>query len=96
LIDKVNDAAKEDNCVKRTEDTENETDSESNSVRVLNQTNTESKKRSVHYLKNNAELKETKETTFLKRITASLDLDLLRDRRYIAIVLGKYPTNSLK
>jgi len=86
LIDKVNDAAKE--------DTENETDSESNSVRGLNETNTESKKRSVHCLRNDAESNEIKETTFLGRVAANLDLDLLRDRRYIAIVLGKYRTNT--
>jgi len=95
-MDKDNDTAKEGNYVKRTEDTENETDSESSPVRALNQTNTKSKRCSVHCLKNNAESKKTEETTFLKRVAASLDLDLLRDRHYVAIVLGKYQMNSLK
>lgn len=71
-----------------TEDVENEADF--NSVRLLNETNVEEKRHSIHPLENNnAESKEHGKTTFLKRIATSLDLDLLRDRRYIAIALGK-------
>lgn len=39
-------------------------------------------------------VKESRQTSYLRKIIANMDLDLLRDNRYVAIVLGRLRTSK--
>ncbi|XP_020283468.1 monocarboxylate transporter 6-like isoform X1 [Pseudomyrmex gracilis] len=57
--------------------------------RLLNEENSEETEQPNNRVKNKTELKkEDGRISFLKTIATTLDLDLLRDNRYIAVVLG--------
>lgn len=58
--------------------------------RLLNEEDAEKEKQLNHCLENSkAKMNKNGKTSFLKNIATNLDLDLLRDSRYTAIVLGK-------
>lgn len=70
---------------------DNEANVENNAVqcRLLNEGNTEEERRSNHQPESNeTEVKENRQASFLRKIITNMDLDLLRDNRYLAIVLG--------
>lgn len=72
--------------------TENETCLENNSVqcRLLNEENIHEEEQPNYRMENrNAELKENGKISFFRKVATNLDLDLLRDNRYIMIVLGR-------
>ncbi|KAG5307764.1 MOT1 protein, partial [Pseudoatta argentina] len=85
LMDKITNILKEENsCV-------DETNVENNAIqcRLLNKRNAEEEKQPNYCPENSeTEVKRNKQTSFLKKIVTNMDLDLLRDNRYIAIVLG--------
>ncbi|KYQ56363.1 Monocarboxylate transporter 1 [Trachymyrmex zeteki] len=85
LIDKTTNIPKEENsCI-------DETNVENNAVqcRLLNKRNAEKEREPNHRPDNSeTEVKRNRQTSFLKKIVTNMDLDLLRDNRYIAIVLG--------
>ncbi|XP_018046011.1 PREDICTED: monocarboxylate transporter 13-like isoform X2 [Atta colombica] len=84
LMDKIVNISKEENsCVDKT-NVENAIQ-----CRLLNKRNAEEERQSNYYFENSeTEVKRNKQTSFLKKIVANMDLDLLRDNHYIAIVLG--------
>ncbi|KAG5315825.1 MOT1 protein, partial [Acromyrmex insinuator] len=85
LIDKITNISKEENsCIDKT-------NVENNAIqcRLLNKRNAEEEKQPNYCPENSeTEVKRNKQTSFLKKIVTNMDLDLLRDNRYIAIVLG--------
>ncbi|KYN13878.1 PREDICTED: uncharacterized protein LOC108766313 [Trachymyrmex cornetzi] len=85
LMDKTTNISKEENsCVDKTS-------VENNAVqcRLLNKRNAEEERQPSYCPENSeTEVKRNKQTSFLKKIVTNMDLDLLRDNRYIAIVLG--------
>ena len=83
-MDKIINISKEENsCVDKT-NVENAIQ-----CRLLNKRNAEEERQSNYYFENSeTEVKRNKQTSFLKKIVANMDLDLLRDNHYIAIVLG--------
>ncbi|KAG5332235.1 MOT9 protein, partial [Acromyrmex heyeri] len=85
LMDKITNILKEENsCVDKT-------NVENNAIqcRLLNKRNAEEEKQPNYCPENSeTEVKRNKQTSFLKKIVTNMDLDLLRDNRYIAIVLG--------
>lgn len=58
--------------------------------RLLDEEDVEKERQSNHRHLENSEMRENKNrgTSFLKKIATNLDLDLLHDNCYIAIVLG--------
>ncbi|XP_018400270.1 PREDICTED: monocarboxylate transporter 9-like isoform X1 [Cyphomyrmex costatus] len=84
LIDKTTDISKEENS------SVDEANVENNAVQLLlNERNVEEERQPNCRPENSErEVKKDKQTSFLKRIVTNMDLDLLRDNRYIAIVLG--------
>lgn len=58
--------------------------------RLLDEEDAEKERQSNHRHLENSEMRENKNrgTSFLKKIATNLDLDLLHDNCYIAIVLG--------
>jgi len=88
-MDKITNVSKEENsCVDKT-------NVENNAVQcqLLNKRNAE-EERQPNYCPENSEteVKKNKQTSFLKKIVTNMDLDLLRDNRYMAIVLGTVQT----
>ncbi|KYN43017.1 Monocarboxylate transporter 2 [Trachymyrmex septentrionalis] len=85
LMDKITNVSKEENsCVDKT-------NVENNAVQcqLLNKRNAEEERQPNYCPKNSeTEVKKNKQTSFLKKIVTNMDLDLLRDNRYMAIVLG--------
>lgn len=76
---------------------DNEANVENNAVqcRLLNEGNAEEERRSNHQPESNeTEVKENRQTSFLRKIITNMDLDLLRDNRYLAIVLGRLRTTE--
>ncbi|KAL6440491.1 hypothetical protein ACFW04_003188 [Cataglyphis niger] len=97
LIDKTTDILKEEKIWGKTEAScaENEANKQDDIVqcRLLNEEDAEKEKQLNHCLENSkanskAKMNNNGKSSFLKNIATNLDLDLLRDSRYTAIVLG--------
>ncbi|TGZ52829.1 Monocarboxylate transporter, partial [Temnothorax longispinosus] len=85
LVDKITDISKEESSR-----VDNEANVENNAVqnRLLSDENNEEERQPNHRPKNSETEVKSRHTSFLRKIVANMDLDLLRDNRYIAIVLG--------
>lgn len=92
LTDVTANAPKEQSSTKiEASGTENETCLENDSVqcRLLNEENIHEEEQPNYRMENrNAELKENGKISFFRKVATNLDLHLLRDNRYIVIVLG--------
>ncbi|XP_029173669.1 uncharacterized protein LOC114942459 [Nylanderia fulva] len=87
LVDKTTDILKEEKSLRKTETScsENEANLECRS----DEEDTGKERRSNHHLENSKiKENENRKTSFLKKIATNLDLDLLHDNCYVAIVLG--------
>ncbi|XP_012532557.1 monocarboxylate transporter 9 [Monomorium pharaonis] len=81
LIDKTTDISKE-------ERTGNEEKIENIAVQLLSEENTGERQPNHHPENRETEVKDSRRTSFLQKIITNMDLDLLHDNRYIAIVIG--------
>ncbi|XP_039308406.1 monocarboxylate transporter 9-like isoform X2 [Solenopsis invicta] len=90
LVDKTTDISKEENSCADNRD--NEANVENNAVRsrLSSEEIAEDERQLNHHRPENKEtiVKESRQTSYLRKIIANMDLDLLRDNRYVAIVLG--------
>ncbi|XP_024893812.1 uncharacterized protein LOC112468729 [Temnothorax curvispinosus] len=85
LVDKIADISKEESSR-----VDNEANVENNAVqnRLLSDENNEEERQPNHRPKNSETEMKSRHTSCLRKIVTNMDLDLLRDNRYIAIVLG--------
>ncbi|XP_011862379.1 PREDICTED: uncharacterized protein LOC105559003 [Vollenhovia emeryi] len=85
LVDKITDISREEHSR-----VDNEANVKNNAVqnRLLNEENNEEERQPSHRPKNNETEVKSRQASFLRKIITNMDLDLLRDNRYIAIVLG--------
>ncbi|XP_071558484.1 uncharacterized protein [Temnothorax nylanderi] len=85
LVDKITDISKEESSR-----VDNEANVENNAVqnRLLSEENNEEERQPNHRPKTSETEVKSRHTSFLRKIVTNMDLDLLRDNRYIAIVLG--------
>lgn len=62
---------------------------ENNAVQrqLLNEGNAE-EERQLYHRPENSKTEDSRQTSFLRKIIANMDLNLLRDNRYIALILG--------
>nr|XP_012228858.1 PREDICTED: uncharacterized protein LOC105675931 [Linepithema humile] len=67
----------------RTEHTEGKVELKNNTIEIAEKINQPNNR-----VNDEVKLKESKKTLFFKKINTNLDLDLLRDSRYVAVVLG--------
>ncbi|CAL1675701.1 unnamed protein product [Lasius platythorax] len=94
LVDKTTDILKEEKSSRKAEAScaKNEANLQDDVVqcRLLDEEDAEKERQSNHRHLENSEMRENKNrgTSFLKKIATNLDLDLLHDNCYIAIVLG--------
>lgn len=90
LVDKTTDILKEENSCADNRD--NEANVENNAVRsrLSSEEIAEDERQLNYHRPENKEtiVKESRQTSYLRKIIANMDLDLLRDNRYVAIVLG--------
>ncbi|XP_072753966.1 uncharacterized protein [Anoplolepis gracilipes] len=93
LIDKTTNILKEEKNWRKTEAScaDNEANLQDDIVqcRLLNEEDAEKGRQSSHHLKNSkAKVNKNEKISFLNKIATNLDLDLLHDSCYVAIVLG--------
>lgn len=76
---------------------DNEANVKSNAVqnRLLSEEADEEERQPSHRPKNSETEVKSRQASFLRQIVTNMDLDLLRDNRYIAIVLGRLRTTQL-
>ncbi|XP_011692211.1 PREDICTED: monocarboxylate transporter 9-like isoform X2 [Wasmannia auropunctata] len=83
-IDKTTDISKMENSL-----VDIEPNVENNAVQrqLLNEGNAE-EERQLYHRPENSKTEDSRQTSFLRKIIANMDLNLLRDNRYIALILG--------